>query len=497
MKTRFLLAATLLLSASACSALAAATPEEAARIKAAMETYLSATPGVVTVTPEGNAYAIKVDIAPFLAKVPDPNFKAYADPYTLKAEPLGNGQWNVTSTGTWGLQMSADKAVQITMRVAEQNWSGVYDENLAAFTKSSGTFNNISMSQVLPDPSGSANMSNIIYTIGSVTMDSTATPAGTGVDAVNNMVMSNIASSTTMTGPDGGTPPPEAAMMNYSVTSPKLTYSTTGKGLTYKPLMELVAWFVARPEKQLIINDQQQLKEKLQAALPLFQNVLGNMKYENLNVTTAFGQFGIGSLAADINMNGLVKDGYLQERFAISGFTMPQGLLPPWVQELVPNTVTVDFALKGFDFAAPAQLALGQLDLSKPEPLPPGFENILLPSFLPTNAVTIDLGASEVSNALYSVTYDGQITAALAGLPTGKANIRMKGLDAVVSKLQANGSDPQVQQALAGIVGMKGLGKAEPDGSMLWAVDATTPGKVLVNGLDVSAMLGMAQPPAQ
>jgi hypothetical protein len=85
-----------------------------------------------------------------------------------------------------------------------------------------------------------------------------------------------------------------------------------------------------------------------------------------------------------------------------------------------------------------------------------------------------------------------------AGLPTGTATIRMKGLDDVLAKVQAAATtDPNAQQAMGGLVAFKGFGKAEADGSMLWAVDMTQPGKVLVNGIDVSAIAGMAPPPQQ
>lgn len=496
MTTRALLSAVLLLSTSTLTAFAAATPEEAARIKASFETYLGQTPGVVTVVPDGNAYTITLDPAPYIAKIPDASVKAFADPYVFKAEPTGNGQWAVTSTGTWGFQMSADKAVQMSLRVGDQNWSGTYDENLTAFTKSSSTYSNIVMSQTLPEASGLSAMQNVIYNIGSVTMDSSAVAAGTGVDVESAMVMNTITSATTMTGLDGQPAAAEAAMFNYTVSSPKLIYNTSGKGLSYRPILDLLAWFVARPDKQLIIKDQVELKAKLHAALPLFQSLVGTMKYEGLNVTTAVGQFEVGTVAADVNMNGLVKDGFLQEKITFAGFKMPAGLAPPWMQELVPTNVVMDFAVKGFDLAAPTQMALGQMDLSQPEPLPAGFENVLLPAFLPSNAVTIDLGASEISNALYSLTYDGQIVASLADWPSGKATLRMKGMDAVIAKLQANAADPNVQQALAGLIGAKGFGKAEPDGSLIWVVDASTPSKVLVNGIDMSAMLGLAPPPA-
>ncbi len=492
MNIRVLLSAALLTTASSVSAMAAATAEEAARIQAAMETYLGKEPGVISVTPEGDAYTIKLDATPYFAKVKEPGFKAYADPYVFKATPAGNGQWSVAGTGTWGFQMNADNKFQMTLRVGEQNWSGTYDEALAAFTQSTATYGNISLTQSMPDPSG--NTTSIAYNIGSGTSETTATAADAGtVDSTSVMTFNTITTANSMTGPDGQAAP-DLAMFNYSMASPKLSYTTSAKGISYRPVMDLLAFFVARPDKQLIIDDQAMLKDKLKAALPFFKSMAGNATYEGLMVTTAMGQFEMATAGGDINMNGLVKDGFVQEKIGFTGFKMPAGIAPPWAADLVPSTFKVDFSVRGFDLDAPTQIVLTQLDLTLPELLPTGVEDQLMPAFMPTNAITVDLGASEISNALYSLTYDGQITGGVAGLPTGKANIRMKGMDAVIGILQANGADPTAQQALAGLIGMKGMGKAEADGTTLWVIDALAPGKILVNGLDVSAMLGMATP---
>jgi hypothetical protein len=72
----------------------------------------------------------------------------------------------------------------------------------------------------------------------------------------------------------------------------------------------------------------------------------------------------------------------------------------------------------------------------------------------------------------------------------------MKGMDAIVAQLQQAATDPTAQQAMAGLFAVKGLGKADGD-SLVWDVTMGADGKLMVNGTDVSAMLGMAPPPAQ
>ena len=109
--------------------------------------------------------------------------------------------------------------------------------------------------------------------------------------------------------------------------------------------------------------------------------------------------------------------------------------------------------------------------------------------------MVIKIVPGEISSPTYVLTYEGAITASFAGLPTGKATVKLKGMDAIMSKLQEAGGDPMAQQGMAALVGAKGLGKADPDGSLVWVIESTPTGQVMVNGLDMSAMMGMAPPP--
>jgi hypothetical protein len=488
MTTKALLSA-FLLSASIIAA-EAASPEEAAQIKAALQAYVGTEPGVVEVTPQGNGYAIKFDAAPYIAKAASADFKAYADPLTVTAEPMGNGQWKIAGSGPWGLQFSAPGQVDLTIRAAEQDWSGIFDEALGGFTSSEAKMGGLSFSQKFTDPATNAPVS-VTYTFQSVTSSSTAVTDGAGgADSTTKMTMNGI---NMMSLAEGGG---NAAMNNYTVTANSLTYDTSGKGLRMRPLLDLLAWFVAHPAKDLIIRDQAQLKEKLTAALPVFNSVTSNATYDGLNIATAMGPFALAKVSADVNMNGAVKDGFLQERIGFDGFTMPPGLVPPWTQELMPTKLGIDFSLAGFDLDTPVRAALAQLDLSKDPPLPQGTGQMLLPALIPTNALKVTIGASEITSPVYSLTYDGALNVSLAGLPTGKFNVKFKGMDALMAKVQAAVPvDPQAQQAMGALIAAKGMGKAEADGTLSYAIDIQPMGQVLVNGVNVTAMA--APPPPQ
>ena len=216
-----------------------------------------------------------------------------------------------------------------------------------------------------------------------------------------------------------------------------------------------------------------------------------------MSVATGIGNFTLPSANVEVGMSGISKDGKLREAFGVTGFAFPPGISPPWTEGLIPSTIKIDFTVDGVDLESPVKLFLTQADLSKDPVIPPGSEAAYMAAFAPSNSLKITLAGGELSSSTYNLTYDGAFNVSFMGPPTGTATIKMKGLDDVIAKVQAAAaSDPTAQQAMGGLVAFKGFGKAESDGTTVWAIDMTQPGKLLVNGIDLSAMAGMAPPPA-
>ena len=75
-------------------AVAAKSPaQEAEHLQQVFQTYLGAQPGVVTVTPKGRAYEVRLNPGPLLALLAIPGFKLEAAPVALALEPTGGGHW--------------------------------------------------------------------------------------------------------------------------------------------------------------------------------------------------------------------------------------------------------------------------------------------------------------------------------------------------------------------------------------------------------------------
>ena len=59
--------------------------------------------------------------------------------------------------------------------------------------------------------------------------------------------------------------------------------------------------------------------------------------------------------------------------------------------------------------------------------------------------------------------------------------------------LPLQAATPDIQQMIAALLLVKGLGKAEADGALSWQIVGTEAGALTVNGVDLSKMLGGGQ----
>jgi hypothetical protein len=497
MKVQRIGSALLVILATSTSAYAAATAEDAARIQKTFESYLGSEPGVVTVTPAGEGYDIALDAMPYVKKAGTSGFTVAIDPYRFNATPQGGGLWAVKGTGPYKLSFDMPNVSSFGLEAGNLDWTGIYNDALLAFTEQTFNISKLSINQTTLDPESKIG-TTAVSAIDQITGTGTAKDAGNGLlDGQTTLNMTGIITSTTMNIP----PELQAAGMpnfNYVANIAKGSYVTSSKGLNSRGVAEALAFFVANPSKELLIPKQAEMKEKLLAALPIFTSIQSDSTFEGGTIDTGLGQFGIGTAGVGVGMNGATKNGRLAEQFSFSGITLPNGLpLPPWSAGLIPSTVKIGFDLSDFDLETPARKFITEMDITKPEPVPPGSEAAYLAAFSPTKTMKVTIPPGEITAEKYSISYEGVTTISLAGgLPEVKATVRMKGMDAVIAQLQQAAADPMAQQGMAMLFAAKGIGKADGD-TTSWDITMSPEGKLLVNGTDMSAMMGAIAPPPQ
>jgi hypothetical protein len=470
-------------SVSSSALAASATPEEATRLTGVFQNYLGKEPGVVTVTPAGEAYDVKLDVTPLIKKNAKPDFTAEATPFVMKLMDQGDGKWLVTQDQALSYSMKVPRQMDVLIKIGSMKSTSVFDEKLSAFISSTTDFTDIAVDEKIATPGSSG--TQVAYAVKTMHYESSATAAKNGgVDGVMKSTFGGLIEKIIL--PAG---PASPAGLNVNITADTGTSDLTYKGMRSKSLYQMVAWFVAHASEKELKDGGGELKKLISEALPFFENIATTGAIKKISATTPIGPVEIENLGYGIAMNGVVADGFFEESFTAEGLKLPAGLVPAWGADLVPNKFAFDLKVSDFNLADPAKIMIEEFDFSKKEPSTPEIDAKLLKAVMPKGAVTISMGPSSVVAKLFDLGFEGAMTAGPVGTPVGQASIKAKGFDQVMDALKAA---PQeiVGSGIAVMIAAKGMAKTEADGAMSWKIENTTAGSVLVNGIDVSKMGG-------
>jgi hypothetical protein len=480
-----ILALPLCLSAGIAAA-TPATPEGAADLVKVLQTYLGATDGVVSVAPEGEVYGVKLDFAPLIAKAPkDAGIEITLTPIEFTLTDNGDGTWGMTEDQALGLTMKVPGALDLSVQVANLTGSGTFDEALNSFSTSSTAITGMTVAQKVTDP---ANVQTAVaYAVDSLRYESTAKAnAVAGVDLVTTYAGNGLVETLALPGLDG------AGAAAEMVTVKAETFTGDGAITALRPdaMYKLLAFFVANPEEAAIIAQQDGLKTILKDGLPLFEHMQSKSSVLNTTADTSTGQFGLAEMAIEVEIGGIVADGMLREAFGLTGLTMPEGLVPDWAVDLVPQSLSLDFKVAGFDLAAPAAMLLQVVDFAKPDAMTPEQQTALMAALLPNGTLEFTMAPSAIIGPIYALTYDGTVSVpinsaptaeAAPAMPTGKATITATGLDAVKQALQAAPAEISGQATQMFAIA-ESMAKPGTDGALMWEFETSPQTGVSVNG---------------
>ena len=139
-------------SASTPALAAAATAEEAQRLTGVFQTYLGQEPGVVMVTPAGEAYDVKIDLAPLDRQ--DQAAKFLSGNLASRHEADRSGRRQVA--GHAGLapviQRKNPGQLEMTVKVGAMKSSAVFDQNVSAFTSSTYDIADLAVDETITTP---------------------------------------------------------------------------------------------------------------------------------------------------------------------------------------------------------------------------------------------------------------------------------------------------------------------------------------------------------
>ncbi len=470
-----------LLASISGSALAAATPEEAQRLTEMFQTYLGKEPGVVTVTPEGDSYRARFDAAPLFAKIKEPGVSVSLTPIEWTITPQGGGKWQVDQNQPLAFEVKSGSDFAMKADAGLVKGTGVFDEVLGGFSSTSTQISRVRVDQTLVEQGQNQNSS---FTVDTATFISALTGNGDSAYASYDTTYSGLRQAVSV--PASSASP----AMEVVTASPDGKQSVSIKGLRLKAMTALLAWAIAHSSDEAAVAGQAELKDKLRAAMPFFASMSGTSVMNDFTVDGAGSQFGIKQLSLSLDTSGLLAEGRVRQQYALTGIQAPAEIVPPWAESLVPSNIVLDYSASGFDLAAAAALIIDKMDFAKDPALPEGFEDEFVKALLPTGAVQLGLGPSDVLAKAFNLKAEGSMTAGPAVMPAGKATVKLGGMDQLMAALQSAPPEMDMQSLAPMLLLIRGLAKQEADGTLSWAIESTPTGSVTVNGTDLTKMMG-------
>lgn len=461
---------------------AQATPERAAKIAAEFQRYLPPGTEGLSVKPAGADYLLTFDIGAAFAAAALGDLKIEASPLELHLTDSGDGTYQVrydqplSAKITHNNEMRFEEAFQADLAIASLKGGGQYDPALGAFITQDFTYSGLVYSQSM-GPAGS--LGKVLYRLDSLSGQTSAkaNPTG-GVDVTFRYEGTGLSEDISMPDPVTG------GLTEIKVKAARHAGDGQVSGSRSVAMLDLLAFAVQNLPPDRSPRQQDQLKDKLRTAAPFFNSAEMNGSLLDVTVDTPVGPFRAELLLADIRVSGAVDEGKFVESFSVDGLVLPPGLLPDWASTLAPSKVSLSFGIREFNLAAPLAIFLDRVDFTKG---PSGQqEDELLKALLPNGTAALGLSVVTDAPGTYLLDVNGEMKVGPASMPIGSARIELTGIDAILAKV--NEAPPEIKQsALPGIAMVRGLGKAEGD-KLVYDIEATPEGAVLVNGNDMSAL---------
>ena len=455
-----------------------ATPEGAARLTAVFQAYLGTVSGVVTVAAEGEVYTLTLDATPLLAMAPPEAGTFAISPMVMELTDNGDGTWGVTQDQALSARIVIPGAAEISIDMESVSSEGVFDEAMMTYASSTSEFGKITIVEKITSP-GQPPV-DVTITMESGSYESTVTPnAEGGVDGSTSYSLLGTRQVMMMPPMGEGMPP-----MPITVTIAEQEQSSDLTGFRPEAVLELLEWAVAHPSPEAMQADMAGLKAVIEGGLPFFAALTAASTMTGISVDTPMGVVGIASAAIEIDANGVVADGMFREAITLSGLTLPDAMLPPWAGPLLPSDLALDVTVSGFDLASPAAIMMALFDMPPGSEPDAAMQEAALLALLPEGAVEITLAPGSVTGAGYELSYEGAMTAGPMGAPAGSATVTLTGIDAIMAALNAAPDDVK-SQSLPMLGMAQGMAVPGEGGELVWEIDATMPGSLKVNGMDM------------
>lgn len=455
---------------------------------------------ILSVKPEGDSYKIILSTAKLLEVLPKQEFfKGDFGEYSFLTKPLADGSWDVSSKSSLqgSIEIDAPTGKESTKwSVDNMDLRGIFDPKIATFSKFTATYDSFKMSssaatQEMQASAGKANAEMAATANASGGVDFTQVQTIKDFDETISFKSDPAAEETTT---DGESKPPVPAapeeLMKVGITAADLGVEAKGSGVRNVELLDLWAFFVAHsddfpktPEEKIKITEanQSELKTKLLAALPLWQNLTGSYHFSNMKVESPVGPFLAKNISQELNFDGISKNGTYNYAVRTNGLQYPVLPIPDWSAPFLPTDVEISFGTAGLDLDTIVRGAIKEMDLNKERPLSDAFTQNTAASFM-LNPPKVVISKSLVRTIDAELSVEGEVTFPMLK-PQSRTTWEMAGFDKLVERLnKASEQEPEIKNYIVFAKLAKDFGNELPGGRIQWVVDQKVDGSIQING---------------
>lgn len=457
-----------------CAAPASAEPataEGARKLTDALQAYVGIEPfakGFLAIASHGESYDLAISFDSSKLDIPGTEGVTRLDRYVVHLTPTPDGTWAVnTDPGSIALSWTnadPDQNQKFDLKFADCVSKGVFDPKLMAFPTLSSKCASAALRVRAPD-------GDLDLTSGELTSQGTAKAGATGgVDLTSDVKLAIMNGKFV-----GKKSPGEPLPITFRFGALHQAMAATGvRTIAAADLITFVRDNASRNRFEL---PQDELKTKLRAALPLWEDLASDASLDDGAVELPTGSARIAHFEEKQALTGVVKDARYADSVSYSGLEIPPAVVPDWARSLVPSQASYDTKLSFSGLDGMADALIRGLDLTQDPPLSKMAGVALLTRFF-SGQPRYDLTLGATAQAY---TIKGQGQASINPEPQAHIAVSATGFDAVVDALKKSG-DPDMQNGLMGLAFIKGLAKTGPDGRMTWNVsyDMVT-NKVWVN----------------
>ncbi|WP_448951862.1 hypothetical protein [Labrys neptuniae] len=434
-----------------------ATAEGARKLTETFQSYTGPIPfekGFIAIAPKGDGYDVTLSFdAGKLRDGAGKNDMARINPYVVRLTPQPDGKWSVKS-GPAPIAVAWSRDRKGETETGSINFAACSSQGL--FAPEMMSFETLTAGCDASTVAVRAHDADVDLTSGKFGFTSASTADATnGVDVKFESRLDGLKGKVN--------DKKEKLPFTFELAGGQHAISATG--MRSAAIYDLATFLRDHPSKGQIIGAQEELKTKLRAALPLWQEVSSTASLNGLTVSLPFGPVKLAKATQTYRLSGLVKQGFYADSLSYSGLVIPDVLVPEWARPLVPSEASygTKLSLNGLDGLA--DVLVRGLDFTQDPPFSK-LAGVALMTRLMDGDLNYKLDFNVVAPS-YSVKGDG--SAAVNPEPTASLAVSATGFDAVIQSLgKANEED--VQKVLFFLSFVKGMAKEEANGQLVWNV---------------------------